>query len=84
MPTYEYECQDCKHRTVVIMSAFNTAAPLCEECGKMTRKVFGTPAVKFAMPRRYSEARAARRAREDAAYQGGTTEYDGIGVEERQ
>lgn len=44
MPTYEYECQDCKHRFDVFQSM--TAEPIteCEKCKGSVRRLIGAGA----------------------------------------
>lgn len=42
MPTYEYECQSCKHRFEILQSI--TAAPKtkCPQCGKKLKKLISS------------------------------------------
>lgn len=47
MPIYEYQCDDCGHRSEAIQRL--TEAPLseCDECGGMVRRLISAPAVQF-------------------------------------
>jgi putative FmdB family regulatory protein len=47
MPTYEYECLECKHRFSVFQSITEDAVENCEKCGKSVRKVFGAAGIIF-------------------------------------
>lgn len=47
MPTYEYECLECKHRFNVFQSITEDAIKSCEKCGKSVRKVFGAAGIIF-------------------------------------
>ncbi len=47
MPTYEYECLECKHRFSVFQPITDDAIDKCEKCGKSVRKVFGTAGIIF-------------------------------------
>ena len=47
MPTYEYECLECKHKFDVFQSI--TAEPIktCEKCDGNVRKLFGNAGIIF-------------------------------------
>jgi len=47
MPTYEYECRECKHRFNVFQSMSDDSIKSCEKCGKEVRKVFGATGIIF-------------------------------------
>ncbi len=47
MPTYEYECLECKHRFDVFQSITDESVKKCEKCGKDVRKIFGTAGIIF-------------------------------------
>lgn len=39
MPTYEYECRECKHRFEVFQSMTDEPVKECTECGAEVRKL---------------------------------------------
>jgi putative FmdB family regulatory protein len=47
MPTYEYECIECKNRFEVFHSMSDEPVKECEKCGKPVRKVFNSAGVIF-------------------------------------
>lgn len=47
MPTYEYECLECKNRFEVFQSMNDEPVKDCEKCGKPVRKVFKSAGVIF-------------------------------------
>ncbi len=47
MPTYEYECLECKHRFDVFQSVNDEPVKVCEKCGKPVRKLFNAAGVIF-------------------------------------
>ncbi len=47
MPTYEYECLECKHKFDVFQSIKDDPIKICEKCGKDVRKVFGAAGIIF-------------------------------------
>lgn len=47
MPTYEYECLECKNRFEVFQSMSDAPVTDCEKCGKPVRKIFNSAGVIF-------------------------------------
>ncbi len=47
MPTYEYECLECKNRFEVFQSMNDAPVKDCAKCGKPVRKVFNSAGVIF-------------------------------------
>ena len=47
MPTYEYECLECKNRFEVFQSMSDEPVKGCEKCGKPVRKIFNSAGVIF-------------------------------------
>lgn len=47
MPTYEYECQDCKRRVEAVQRFSDPALTTCEFCGGKLRKVFSAVGIVF-------------------------------------
>ncbi len=47
MPTYEYECLECKNRFEVFQSMNDEPITLCEKCNGKVRKLFGTAGIIF-------------------------------------
>ncbi|HLI57911.1 MAG TPA: FmdB family zinc ribbon protein [Actinomycetota bacterium] len=47
MPTYEYECINCKNRTEVFQSITDPPLQTCEQCGGQLRRVFHPAMVQF-------------------------------------
>lgn len=47
MPTYQYECLECKHRFDVFQSMKDDPISVCEKCGKPVRKLFNAAGVIF-------------------------------------
>lgn len=47
MPTYEYECLECRHRFNVFQSMKDKAVNECEKCGKEVRKIYGATGIIF-------------------------------------
>jgi len=47
MPTYEYECLECKNRFEVFQSMSDEPVKDCQKCGKPVRKVFNSAGVIF-------------------------------------
>lgn len=47
MPTYEYECLECKNRFEVFHSMSDAPVNECEKCGKPVRKIFNSAGVIF-------------------------------------
>jgi len=47
MPTYEYECQDCKRRVEAVQKFSDPALTTCEYCGGRLRKVFSAVGIVF-------------------------------------
>jgi putative FmdB family regulatory protein len=47
MPTYEYECLECKHRFEVVHSMTENPVKGCVKCGKDVRKVFSSAGIIF-------------------------------------
>ncbi len=47
MPTYEYECLECKNRFEVFHSMNDSPVSECEKCGKPVRKIFNSAGVIF-------------------------------------
>ena len=47
MPTYEYECTECKHRFEVFQSMADEPVKNCVRCGKPVRKLFNAAGVIF-------------------------------------
>ncbi|MBQ7367246.1 MAG: FmdB family transcriptional regulator [Spirochaetaceae bacterium] len=39
MPTYEYECETCKHRFEVVQKMMDDPLKICPECGKSIRRI---------------------------------------------
>lgn len=46
MPTYEYQCTQCKHQFDIWQSV-GEAPPACPECGSEVKKIFHVPRVIF-------------------------------------
>lgn len=47
MPTYEYECLECKNRFEVFQSMNDEPITTCEKCSGKVRKLFGTAGIIF-------------------------------------
>ncbi|HOV08546.1 MAG TPA: zinc ribbon domain-containing protein [Spirochaetota bacterium] len=47
MPTYQYECLECKHRFEVFQSMNDEPIKVCTECGKPVRKIFNAAGIIF-------------------------------------
>jgi len=47
MPTYEYECNECKYRFEVFQSIKDDAIKVCPKCGKEVRKIFNSTGIIF-------------------------------------
>ncbi len=47
MPTYEYECLECKHKFDVFQSIKDDPIKKCPECGSKVRKLFGNAGIIF-------------------------------------
>lgn len=47
MPTYEYECQECKRRVEAVQKFSDPALTTCEFCGGKLRKVFSAVGIVF-------------------------------------
>lgn len=47
MPTYDYECTNCKNRTDVFQSFSEAPLQVCEKCGGQLRRVFHPAMVQF-------------------------------------
>jgi putative FmdB family regulatory protein len=47
MPTYEYECLECKNRFEVFQSMNDDPITTCEKCSGKVRKLFGTAGIIF-------------------------------------
>ena len=47
MPTYEYECVECKNRFEVFQSMKDDPIKECEKCGKPVRRLFNSTGVIF-------------------------------------
>jgi len=47
MPTYEYECLECKHRFDVFQSMSDVPVATCVKCGGRVRKLFTTTGIIF-------------------------------------
>ncbi|NNN00450.1 MAG: FmdB family transcriptional regulator [Acidimicrobiaceae bacterium] len=47
MPTYEYECQNCKRRVEAVQKFSDPALTKCEHCGGQLRKVFSAVGIVF-------------------------------------
>lgn len=47
MPTYEYECLECKHRFDVFHSIKDDPVSICEKCGKEVKRVIGPAGIIF-------------------------------------
>ena len=47
MPTYEYECLECKNRFEVFQSMSDAPVTDCQKCGKPVRKIFNSAGVIF-------------------------------------
>ncbi|MGH2718363.1 MAG: FmdB family zinc ribbon protein [Actinomycetota bacterium] len=47
MPTYEYECINCKRRTEAFQSFSDAPLQTCEHCGGQLRRVFHPAMVQF-------------------------------------
>jgi putative FmdB family regulatory protein len=53
MPTYDYQCQTCKHEFTA-MHKISEEAPKCPDCGGEVRKKLSAPAVHGAGAKRES------------------------------
>lgn len=47
MPTYEYECQQCRERTEAVQKFSDPALTTCPKCGGELRKVFSAVGIVF-------------------------------------
>ncbi len=47
MPTYEYECLECRKRFEVVHSMTENPVKKCVKCGKDVRKVFSSAGIIF-------------------------------------
>ncbi|HOD16026.1 MAG TPA: zinc ribbon domain-containing protein [Spirochaetota bacterium] len=47
MPTYEYECLECKHRFDVFQSMNDDPVATCVKCGGRVRKLFSSAGIIF-------------------------------------
>lgn len=47
MPTYEYECLECKHRFDVFQSMNDDPIATCVKCGGRVRKIFASAGIIF-------------------------------------
>lgn len=47
MPTYEYECLECKNRFEVFQSMNDAPVKDCVKCGKPVRKIFNSAGLIF-------------------------------------
>jgi len=47
MPTYEYECLECKQRFEVFQSMSDAPVDKCSKCGKPVRKIFNSAGLIF-------------------------------------
>ena len=47
MPTYQYECLECKHAFEVFQSMSDEPVKICEKCGKNVRKVYNSTGIIF-------------------------------------
>jgi putative FmdB family regulatory protein len=47
MPTYEYECTECKHKFEVFQSMSDAPIANCEKCSGKVRKLFGKAGIIF-------------------------------------
>ncbi len=47
MPTYEYECLECKHRFDVFQSMNDDPVATCVKCGGRVRKLFVSAGIIF-------------------------------------
>jgi len=47
MPTYEYECLECKKRFEVFQSINDKPVTTCSSCNGKVRKLFGTAGIIF-------------------------------------
>lgn len=47
MPTYEYECLECKHRFDVFQSMNDDPVATCVKCGGRVRKLFASAGIIF-------------------------------------
>jgi putative FmdB family regulatory protein len=47
MPTYQYECLDCKHTFEVFQSMSDEPVKTCQKCGKIVRKVYNSAGIIF-------------------------------------
>ena len=77
MPSYDFICDRCgAEREVNFHRQVHTAhvKVACLACGEPMRKCFPTVGFKFTMSGAYRRQRAARRDREERAYDGYTTE----------
>ena len=47
MPTYEYECLECKHKFDVFQSINDEPVKNCQNCGGKVRKLFSNAGIIF-------------------------------------
>ena len=47
MPTYEYECLECKNRFEVFQSMNDNPIEKCSQCNGKVRKLYGTTGIIF-------------------------------------
>ena len=47
MPTYQYECLECKHNFEVFQAMSDEPVKVCEKCGKPVRKLYNSAGIIF-------------------------------------
>ena len=48
MPIYDYICKECQTlKKDILVSSFDALSPRCERCGKLMKKLIGTPSFVF-------------------------------------
>lgn len=47
MPIYEYQCQQCEHRSEVLQRMADDPLTTCERCGGALKKLLSAPAFQF-------------------------------------
>jgi len=47
MPTYQYECLECKHNFEVFQAMSDDPVKACEKCGKQVRKLYNSAGLIF-------------------------------------
>lgn len=74
MPIYEYQCDECGHRTEAIQRLSDPPLSDCGECGGPVRRLISAPAVQFKGSGWYVTDYAGRKGGDDGSSSKGDTE----------